>query len=611
MTKAYDDTVPMSSIPAFFPGHKLNYAENILSENPNPETAAVIGLVEGDDDFLNKPREVLSWRQFRERVRETSSALKRSGIKKGDRVAAIVGASVWAVVLFHATASMGAIFTSISPELGLSGCVSRLQQVQPSIIFFDSHAIYKAKATSTAEKRRQILCQLKPMPQVYVIPVTNKGGSVIDDDVPWIEEFLSRASASDELTFERVPFNHPLIICYSSGTTGTPKCIVHSHGLILQLKKISVVHDCLGPEDIVTQYASTSWVVFYGMCGHLSSGAGIVLYNGSPLYPDAKQLLRICDTFKVSFLGLSPRLLLEMEMSGAQPKLEFELSRLKTLHTTGAPLSAEQYQWISRAFPPDMQICNIAGGTENGTALIALDPDGPVRVGEMQTESLGISIDILDAETGESIADTGEPGELVITMPYPSMPSFFWGDKGGKIYREAYFERFSDKDVWAQHDWLKKNPSTGGFVMLGRSDGVLNPSGIRFGSGEIYAIVEKEPLLSYFNNVLCVGRRRPQDVDEQVFLFVVMKPATPFTSKIREEIKSAIRANLSPRHVPKFVLPVPDVPMTINGKRVETIIKKIISGKDVQPSATVTNPQSVEYFKRFRSLEQEPKDAKL
>lgn len=466
---AYDDSIPMSLIPQFFPGLQINYAENMLFANPNPDAPALIAIREGQDIYRENG-EVLTWGALREQVRLVASAFRNSGIKRGDRVAALVATSNWAVVLFHATASIGAIFTVISPELGFEGCVSRLQQVSPSILFVDSHAIYKGKATSTAEKVAKIVLELRPRPQVYVIPVV----SDVSHEFPVIDEFLQKSSSQDKLCFTRVPFNYPLMICYSSGTTGAPKCIVHHHGTCIQMKKTTLLHDCLTLGDVVMQYSSTSWAVFYGMCGRLSSGVTLVLYNGNPLYPDAKQLLRICERYKVAYLGSSPRLLLEIEMSGTTPKTEFDLSSLKTVHTTGAPLSIEQYKWFYRSFPPDIQICNIAAGTETGAAIIAMDPSGPIYAGELQIASLGIDLDVADEVTGESIADTGRAGELVIRKPFPSMPCFFWGDSSGSIYKASYFERYSNINVWAQHDWLRKNPTTGGYVIHGRSDGVLS-----------------------------------------------------------------------------------------------------------------------------------------
>ena len=605
MTKAYDDTVPMSHNPPFFPGLENNYTENDIFANPDPDAIALIGIREGQDIYRHQG-EVLTWRQFREQVRLTASALRRSGIKKGDRVGALVANSNWAIVLFHAAAAIGGIFTSISPDLGLEGCISRLQQVTPSILFVDSDAIYKGKAAPTAQKLDQILDKLKPTPAVYVIPVVSSNSKY-----PSINDFLSKAKSSDELTFTGVPFNYPLMICYSSGTTGAPKCIVHQHGLIIQVKKISTLHNGLGPKDVVMQYSTTSWVVFYVMCGHFSVGAALVVYNGSPLYPDAKQLLRICDRYKVTFLGASPRLLLEVEMSKSIPKKEFDLSQLRLVYTTGATLSVEQYRWFYRSFPPHVHICNTAGGTDTSTSLIALDPCAPVYAGEMQVLGLGMDVDIADPVTGDSIAHTGESGDLFVRKPFPSMPCFFWGDKDGKLYRSAYFERFENIDVWAMHDWLSKNPKTGGYMMHGRSDGVLNPSGIRFGSGEIYSIVETSPFTNHISNSLCVGRRRPQDSDEQVFLFLVMKPNHSFTPELRNEIKQAIRHGLSARHVPKFVLAVPEIPVTINGKKVEIAIKQVLSGNDVKPSATVQNPETIEWFKRFRNLDSEPKETRI
>ncbi|KAI7089081.1 acetoacetate-CoA ligase [Hortaea werneckii] len=605
MRKAYDDTVPMSSNPPFFPGPRMNYAENALFANPDPDSIALIGIREGQalDDA-----EQLTWHNFRERVRLTASALRRSGIKQGDRVAALVATSVWAMILFHATASIGAIFTSISPELGLEGCVSRLQQVTPSILFADSDTMYKGKTVETTKKVQQILDRLRPKPQTYTIPIASK-----PQTFSTVTDFLAKANPQDPLTFAPTSFNDPLMICYSSGTTGAPKCIVHRHGIIIQLKKISAIHNSTTPADVILQYSSTSWVVFYIMCGYFACGAKTIVYNGSPLYPDVTHLLRMVEKFRVTYFGTSPRYLLELEMSQVVPKQQFDLSSLRIVYTTGATLSAEQYKWFYHAaFPPSIHLCNTAGGTDTATSLIAADPCGPVYAGEMQIFGLGMDVDILDPTTGHSILGTGEAGEMVIRKPYPSMPCFFWGDDEDHTkYRESYFTRFSTVDVWAQHDWLSRNPRTAGLVMHGRSDGVLNPSGIRFGSGEIYAVVEAAPFNRVVSNSLCVGRRRAGDRDETVFLFVVMVEGETLTGSLSDQIKRAIRQALSPRHVPRFVLAVPDIPVTINGKKVETAIKQILSGKDVMPSNTVANPETFAFFKQFRDLESEPRGAKL
>ncbi|KAF2208662.1 hypothetical protein CERZMDRAFT_87476 [Cercospora zeae-maydis SCOH1-5] len=605
MRKAYDDSVPMSKNPPFFQGHCLNYAENALFANPDSEAVALVGVRE-DQDIYRGASDRMTWRELRENVRQVASALKHSGVKQGDRIGALVATSNFAIVLLHAAASMGAIFTSISPELGVGGCVSRLQQVSPSVLFADSHVVYKGKLAPTAQKLDTIVQKLKKQPQVFVVPVAPG-----EPRFPTLASFLERSRPSDELVFTRVPFNHPLMICYSSGTTGAPKCIVHQHGWLIQAKKISSLHNSLGPNSVAMVYSSTSWMVFYAFCGHLTAGATLIVYNGSPLFPDAKQLLRICDKYRVNFLGASPRLLLEIEMSHTTPKQEFDLSPLRMVYTTGSPLSLEQYRWFYRSFPPEAQICNTAGSTDTASSLLIGDPCGPLYAGEMQTLALGMDVDILDPATGTSIADTGEAGEMVIRKPFPSMPCFFWGDTDGKLYHDAYYSRFPDMDVWAQHDWLSRNPVTGGYMMHGRSDGVLNPSGIRFGSGEIYGIVEAQPFTECISNTLCVGRRKPGDADEQVFLFVVMKAGFFLTDELRSKVKNAIANGLSARHVPKYVIAVPDIPVTINGKKVEIAVKSILSGKDVEPSPTVQNPETIAWFKRFRDLESEPRGSRM
>ncbi|KAK5113664.1 hypothetical protein LTR62_003291 [Meristemomyces frigidus] len=607
MTKAYDDTVPMSSNPLFFPGLRMNYAENAMFANPDPDAIALVGLREGAD-LETEDGELVTWNEFREKVRLTASALQRCGIKQGDRVAALVATSIWAMVIFHASATVGAIFTCISPDLGLEGCVSRLQQVSPSILFADSDTVYKGKTVSTETKVQSIVSRLDPKPQTFVVPIVSTTTSF-----PLVDSFLSHANPSDPLTFAPTSFNDPLMICYSSGTTGAPKCIVHRHGILLQTKKISALHNSTTTADVILQYSSTSWVVFYVMCGYFACGATTLVYNGSPMYPSPKTLLRMVEKYRITYFGTSPRYLLELEMAKIVPKRDFDLSSMRIAYTTGATLSAEQYRWFYSSFPPHVHLCNTAGGTDTATSLIAADPCAPIHAGEMQIFSLGTDVDIADPTTGASILHSGEAGEMIIRKPFPSMPCFFWGDEGNTKYRESYFERFADIDVWAQHDWLSCNPQTGGLIMHGRSDGVLNPSGIRFGSSEIYSIVESHPFNTLITNTLCVGRRRPQDSDETVFLFLQMCPGHTLTPSLRAEVKAAIRTALSPRHVPRFVFQVPEVPVTINGKKVEAAVKRVISGdggKEVVVSNTVLNPGSIKFFERFRGVEREDGEAK-
>lgn len=314
--------------------------------------------------------------------------------------------------------------------------------------------------------------------------------------------------------------------------------------------------------------------------------------------------------------GTSPRYLLELESSGCNPAREFDLSSLRQINTTGAPLTTDQYSFVYRAFPPSLLLANNAGGTDVGTSLLSADVEGPLRAGEMQCQGLGMAIDALDPDTGESVKESGGDGEMVIRQPFPSMPCFFWNDPDRKIYQREYFEKWGgSKDVWAVSDWIKYNPRTKGWKMNGRSDGVLNPSGIRFGSGEVYAITESPPFNTTLGiaETLCVGRRRPGDTDEAVFLFVRMQEDRHFTTDLKEKLREAIAKGLSRRHVPRFIEEVKEIPYTVNGKKVEIAVKNTISGKDVKASSTVTNPKSLEGFRRFRDLELElePRKSKL
>jgi acetoacetyl-CoA synthetase len=358
------------------------------------------------------------------------------------------------------------------------------------------------------------------------------------------------------------------------------------------------------------------------MNGHLSVGAKIICYDGGALYPDPSTLLRINEKFHATYWGTSPRYLLELEQSGIKPS-SFDLSSLSLVTCTGATLTGEQFTWFYRAFSNQIHLSSVAGGTDIASSWIATDPAGPVYANEMQMWALGHACDILDSITGQSIAMTGLPGELVCRAPFPSMPCRFWGDTSNKKYREAYFEKFELShpitglkdflDVWAQHDFITMNPITRGVQILGRSDGVLNPSGIRFGSSEIYNIVEGPLFNSSLADTLCVGRRRTGDKDETVFLFVVMAPGheDEFNEELVTKIKSSIRDGLSARHVPKFVIRVKDIPYTVNGKKVEIAVKKVISGIDVKVSSTVRNPESLAEYERFKGLEREGRRERL
>ena len=458
--KAYDDSKSIRDIPNFFEGAEINFAENVLSGR-DPGAIALIGLREGKS---LDGEEQWMWADLTENVRKARSAMLRLGIQKEGRVAAMMSNSPWTIAIFLACASIGAVFTSISPDMGLDGCVSRLEQVRPAILFADSHQTYKGKQRSMHNKIVDVLEVLEPKPKLFKVKL-----APVDDDYATLDDFLQHSSPLDRLEYLRVPFSQPLVILYSSGTTGPPKCVVHQHGVILQLKKVALLHNSLTPADTVFQYSSTSWVMWNIMSGHLSAGCKLICFDGSPLYPDAGAMLKILERWKCTYFGTSPRYLLELEMSGIDPS-SFDLSALRMVTTTGAALAGDQSRWFYSRFPRSIHLSSIAGGTEILTSWMASDPASPVFAGEMQMPALGQDVDVGHSETGESILHTGEPGELICRTPFPSMPVCFLGDPGREKYIAAYFRRFEDAGVicWAQHDWIRFNTATGGAQIHGR-----------------------------------------------------------------------------------------------------------------------------------------------
>ncbi|KAH8894560.1 acetoacetate-CoA ligase [Thozetella sp. PMI_491] len=605
-TRAYDPTIPMTQVPPFFEDARINYAENVLTQpEVRADAPALIGLREGQG--LDGER--WTWTDLRENVRKIQSALLRSGIKEGDRVAALISTSIWSVAVFLAAASIGAIYSSIASDLGTEGCTSRLAQIRPAILFADSHVTYKGKQRSNLDKINAILEHLNKETIVVLIPLHETTSHTFVD----LFDFLSRSSPSDSLQFKRLPFSAPLYILYSSGTSGPPKCLVHQHGVILQHKKVSKLHNSLKPGEVVFQYSSPSWVLWNIMVGHLSAGTTLVLYDGSPTFPQPQAMLDIVQRHNVSYWGLSPGYLQQLQSTGVMPKKQYQIPSLRMVQSGGAHLATNQYHWFYQAFPSTIHLTSVTGGTDLVTSWIGTDPAGPLYAGEIQLPMLGHDIDVADPVTGESIKHLGLPGEFICRQPFPSMPVFFWGDEGNKIYSASYFERF-DFPCWSQHDWISFNPITGGSQVHGRSDGVLNPQGIRFGSSEVYSITEAHPFDKVIETTLCVGRRRKGlDSDESVFLFVIMRNGSRFDRDLELSLRDAIRTGLSARHVPRFVIPVKEIPMTVNGKKVETLVKQTICTGELPKSisSTVANAHCLEDFKRYYSIEESDVRAKL
>ncbi|KZV69340.1 acetoacetate-CoA ligase [Peniophora sp. CONT] len=583
-------------IPEWFPGARLNYAENLLWRDDD-------GLAITESNESGEVRSY-SYRQLREKVRLMAAALRRNGLEAGDRVAAVVANNTNAVVIALATASVGGVFSSTATDMGSQGILDRYRQIKPKFIFMETAAVYAGKHINLVPKATTVALELSKhgLQCTVLLP----GGTIPANalkqlpNTVTLEKFL--ASGDDRpLVFEQLPFNHPLYILYSSGTTGAPKCIVHGAGGVLMQtwKDIALTWD-VGMNDTYFQYTTTGWMMWPFMLTGLACGARIVLYEGSPFYPSVKHYLQFIESQDVTVFGTSPRFLSEVQGRGINPLKDIgTFSALRVINSTGAVLTAPLWEWAQAAFGRDKCIVASSGGTDICSGFISAAPTLPNYAGEMQSKSLGMKVEIFDP-SGRNIEETGQAGELVCTRPHPSLPIKFWGDDAQHTkYMAAYYSTYPD--VWRHGDFIARNPRTRGYIIYGRSDGVLNPSGVRFGSGEIYSALER--FGSVIDDSICVGQRRPQDAHERVLLFVKMRDGHKLTPALETEMRETIKNALSPRHVPSFIFSVDEIPYTVNMKKIEIAVKQIVSGSNVQPSGTVANPDSLKLYYKYRDIE--------
>ncbi|EXJ61493.1 acetoacetate-CoA ligase [Cladophialophora psammophila CBS 110553] len=591
----------------FFPDVLMNFAEHLLNTRSLNEVA-LYTVSEGCEVIRPVTRP-----ELREMVRATASAMTQAGVTVGDRVAAVISNCVEAVVACLATLSLGAIWSTSSPDMGVEGIMQRLNQIEPKLVLFENSVRYNGKLRPLVQKYEECIARLRKTRNFEL-------GIIIAREVPYITEGKRNVGTWDdfvkgapdkELTFVQLPFKQPGFIVYSSGTASAPKCIVHSAcAMLLQIKKDYMLHLDVRPGDTIYQYTTTGWIMWAMVLCGLSYGGSVVLYDGSPLYPDPLVTLRMIEKLKVTLFGTSARFLTDLHDRNLSPRQIIDLSSLRTVSSTGSVLPAKVCEWFyDVGFPENIHLVSGSGGTDMACSLVLGDPTGPFYSGEIQVPALGMAVDILDStkDYPVSIKGTGEPGELVCREPFPSQPILFWGEKGMNKYRSAYFERFGDK-IWTQGDFVSSSPVTGGFTMLGRSDGVLNPSGVRFGSAEIYNVVSQFP---EFEDAICVGQRRPQDSDERVILFIKTKDNRDLSRSTIKAVRSAVAAALSPRHVPSFVFQTPEIPYTINGKKIELAVKQIVSGQKVTPSGAVENPESLIFYERFAKDEYLMEDGKV
>lgn len=566
----------------WFVGARFNYAENLL--RLDDDTPALI--------FRNErgQRRELTGHQLRSEVARVADGLRQAGIKADDRVAGLLPNVPEAVVAMLATTSVGAIWSSCSPDFGASAVVDRFGQIKPRVLFATDGYQYAGKTIDCLPALEAVCKQIHSIERVVLVPCLRE--DVKADQAPHAVLFNEFGNPGATLSFAQLPFEHPAFILYSSGTTGAPKCIVHSAGgALLQQCKENILHSDMGPQDRYFYFTTCGWVVWNALVSGLVTGASIVLFDGAPLQPDPRILWRLAAEERVTIFGTSPRFLATCEQLGIKPRQEFDLSALRTVISTGAPLSPASYRYVYRDVHPDVQLSSITGGTDIMACFGGGCPMLPVYEGEIQALSLGMKTEVFD-DNGKSLI--GQQGELVCTHPFPSIPIGFWGDTTGDRFLATYFARYPN--VWWHGD-LATITSRGGLIVHGRSDAVLNPGGVRIGTAELYRQLEHIDEI-----VESVAITQDYHGDVRIVLFVRLRDGLTLNDPLREKICRSIRNNTSPRHVPAKIIQAPDLPRTINGKLVELAVRDVVHGRTPKNLGALANPEALAFFKQLPEL---------
>jgi len=579
-SRGYDEVVDdITKMPGarWFEGARLNFAENLLRYRNDRIALSFKG--EG------QPTVSLTYAELYTLVARLAKSLRDLGIQPGDRVAGFMPNMAETVVAMLATASVGGIWSSCSPDFGIKGVLDRFGQIEPRVLFTANGYSYNGKQFDSLERISEILKELPSIEKVIVVPYTDpnpdpgrvRNGVLFDD-------FL--APAADELQFEQVPSNHPLYIMYSSGTTGVPKCIVHGvAGTLLQHIKELSLHTDLKREDTIFYFTTCGWMMWNWLVSSLALGARVLLYDGNPFYPDASAMWQMAQDERISVFGTSASYLAALEKAGVKPGESFDLTPLKAVLSTGSPLSVESFQFVYRDIKEELCLSSISGGTDIISCFALGNPMGPVWASELQVRGLGMKVEAYD-EAGESVV--GEQGELVCTLAAPSMPIYFWNDPDSQKYHDAYFDTYPG--IWRHGDWIEITEH-GGVIISGRSDATLKPSGVRIGTAEIYRQVE---LIPEVMDSLVVGQAWENDV--RIVLFLKLREGVPLSDELVKRIKTTIRQNATPRHVPAKVIAVDDIPYTISGKKVELAVRKVIHGQEVKNKDALANPESLDQY---------------
>ncbi|WP_445361330.1 acetoacetate--CoA ligase [Microbulbifer sp. EKSA005] len=590
-----DETLSNDSMPGaqWFPQARLNFAENLLRYRD--DKAALVERLE------NGSRRELSYKELYDRVERLSAALVAQGVVEGDRVAGFMPNVIDTVVAMLATTSLGAIWTSCSPDFGINGVFDRFGQVQPKVLFACEGYFYNGKVIDSLPRLREIMQRIESIETLVVVPVARseeETAQVLAAEPlgkAVLQQAFEAAAPARELSFVQTEFNHPLYIMYSSGTTGVPKCIVHGvGGTLLQHLKEHRLHGDLRREDTLFYFTTCGWMMWNWLVSGLACGATLVLFDGSPFYPSSQSLWDMTDEEGISVFGTSAKYIAALEKSGCKPRETHKLEKLRAVLSTGSPLAHEGFRYVYRDIKADLCLSSISGGTDIVSCFALGNPTLPVYAGELQCRGLGMAVEVWN-DTGSPVVE--EKGELVCSKSFPCMPIGFWNDPDGAKYRSAYFENWPG--VWAHGDYAEIT-AHGGVVIYGRSDAVLNPGGVRIGTAEIYRQVEKvEEVL----DSICIGQ--PWHDDVRVVLFVVLREGVVLDEDLTQKIRSTIRANTTPRHVPAKVIQVADIPRTISGKIVELAVRNVVEGKPVKNKEALANPEALSLFEKLPELAEE------
>jgi acetoacetyl-CoA synthetase len=585
-SRSYDQVVDdINKMPGarWFEGAHLNFTENLLQYRDDRIALSFKGE--------SRPTLSITYNQLYRQVAGLAKSLRYMGIKSGDRIAGFMPNMIETVVAMLAVTSIGAIWSSCSPDFGIKGVLDRFGQIAPRILFTADGYFYNGKGFDSLKRISEIIKELPSIEKIVVVPYKDMEPDIGSmSNTILFEDFLVREAG--DLAFEQLPANHPLYVLYSSGTTGVPKCIVHgAAGTLLQHIKELKLHSDVRREDTIFYFTTCGWMMWNWLVSSLSLGARVFLYDGSPFHPDPGALWRMVQDEKITIFGTSAKYLAALEKAGVKPRESFDLTSLKAILSTGSPLSAESFEFVYRDIKEDLCLSSISGGTDIISCFALGNPMGGVYASELQCRGLGMKVEAYD-EQGNSVI--GQKGELVYTMPAPSMPIYFWNDPDNSKYRQAYFDTYPG--VWRHGDYIEITEH-GGVVIYGRSDATLNPGGVRIGTAEIYRQVESIPEIV---DSLVVGQ--DWDGDVRIVLFVKLREDIKLTSQLVDRIKATIRENCTPRHVPAKCLEVADIPYTISGKKVELAVQNILHGREVKNKDALANPEALDCYVHLPEL---------